>query len=78
MDPLYVVENNAASPATYYVVFEAADIGNTGFYVPYVLSFGTDADGDSYYTLDYYLGHDCNDADLNIYPFEPGGTCGQP
>ena len=77
LDPYYVVTNSTAVSATYYVVFEAADGVGTGFYVPYMLSIGTDQDSDTFYTLDFYLGHDCNDSNDQIFPFALGGVCGQ-
>lgn len=60
-------ENTTDAAQTIYIKVFAATSTNMGAYNLYAASYGTDADQDGYYTLDWDY-RDCNDADDTINP----------
>lgn len=59
-------ENTSNTSKTYYLSYQASDGTSTGFYVPFYTNYGTDADGDGYYTQDWDVDRDCDDTDPDI------------
>jgi hypothetical protein len=57
-------ENPTDATQNYYI--EVVSTGGTGWYVPVMLNYGEDRDGDGYYTMSWSA--DCNDADPAINP----------
>lgn len=60
--------NNAASTKSYTLKIEANVPGSTLSVEPFLLSYGTDKDSDTWYTRDYDSSRDCNDDDPAIFP----------
>ncbi len=60
-------ENYSSYARTYYVSYEAANGIDTFAYLPVVSYYGTDEDGDGYYTQEGFGSWDCNDTDDTIH-----------
>lgn len=60
-----LMKNTTASPKTFYINVT----GNAGdLYVPYLIDYGVDKDGDGFYTMDWSDERDCNDNNAAINP----------
>jgi len=61
----FSIEKDSMS-RTFYISYEASNGTDTGYYLPWYYSLGTDQDDDGYHTQDWDSSRDCDECDANI------------